>query len=478
MMRRKVLSSGLIVGMVGAYSVLCSFARNVVIARMIGPAEFGVAVMLATIASAIDILSDMGWDKFLIQNPQGHRPEALAVVHLLKLLSGAVFAVLILLLAPLIAQGIEKPGAALPLALLSIPALFRATMSVDYRRRQRDFDFKGEAWVEVSRYSADLLVAVVVGLIFKSYWAMFFAILAGGVVSCAVSHILATTPYRLTWHPMIGATALAFGGPLFANNLIVYGAGQGDRLLVGLGLDLQMLAIYAATLTLVAGGQVVISRLIISVGLPYLAARRNSDDVYKVAFLRTGTAVMIAALLLLVPVTLIGVDVVALFFGSRFRPPDSLVIAVALAQAFNIVRVWPTVGQMACGATNTIPLANMVRLAGLALAMGAVILNQNIVIVAYCIVAGEIAGAISALTWHHRVCAGAGWPVIARMIGFAAAIMAVLAIEAVIPYSPLLRLSIAVAGPLIIMLVAAIAVHEPLRGTFARIAGGIRPNIH
>src|SRR3546814_5887793 len=50
--------------------VFCSFARNVAIARLIGPAEFGVAVILGTIASAIDILSDMGWDKFLIQNAE------------------------------------------------------------------------------------------------------------------------------------------------------------------------------------------------------------------------------------------------------------------------------------------------------------------------------------------------------------------------------------------------------------------------
>src|SRR3546814_21085903 len=92
--------------------VFCSFARNVAIARLIGPAEFGVAVILGTIASAIDILSDMGWDKFLIQNAEGHRPEALSVVHLLKLASGIAFAAMLVLLAPVLADALEKPAAA------------------------------------------------------------------------------------------------------------------------------------------------------------------------------------------------------------------------------------------------------------------------------------------------------------------------------------------------------------------------------
>src|SRR3546814_633326 len=169
MMRRKVLSSGSIVGVIAGYSVFCSFARNVAIARLIGPAEFGVAVILGTIASAIDILSDMGWDKFLIQNAEGHRPEALSVVHLLKLASGIAFAAMIVLLAPVLADAMEKPAAAFPLALLAVPALFRASMNVDYRRRQREFDFRGEAWVEGGRYRSEEHTSELQSLMRSSY---------------------------------------------------------------------------------------------------------------------------------------------------------------------------------------------------------------------------------------------------------------------------------------------------------------------
>src|SRR3546814_15998040 len=88
---------------------------------------------------------------------------------------------MMVLLAPVLADAMEKPAAAFPLALLAVPALFRASMNVDYRRRQREFDFRGEAWVEGGRYTADVVVAIVAALVFKSYWAMYYAIMAGAL---------------------------------------------------------------------------------------------------------------------------------------------------------------------------------------------------------------------------------------------------------------------------------------------------------
>lgn len=92
---------GFSVSVSSSTNVAFFFARNIVLARVLGPGDFGLAVIILTVAAAIDVLSDLGWDRFLIraQDSEHPRAHAQAVVHLLRLMLGLAMAAVIALAA-------------------------------------------------------------------------------------------------------------------------------------------------------------------------------------------------------------------------------------------------------------------------------------------------------------------------------------------------------------------------------------------
>lgn len=403
-MRQGARRSGVLMVSVNALSILCSFIRNIAIARMVGPAEFGLAVILVLVASAADILSDLGWDRYLIlrkmQEPTDE--EALATVHRLKLISGAGMAALIAVFAPFVAASIGQPQAWLPISLVALICLVRAAVHSDYRLKQRDMDFRGEARVELARCLADLVVGVVAAYLLRSYWAMLIALTAGAGAGVLASYFVAERRYRIAWNSIYGRASLAFGLPLLLNNLIVFISGQGDRFLVGAGLSMKDLGVYAAGITIISGGQALINRTVIGVGLPYLSRFTGDQGSYNRAFQTMGIMVGAAATSILVGASMVGAELVTLLFGGVYKPPTLLLVGIGIAQGLNTLRIWPTVGLLAHGETKTIPLANGVRLIGLIIAASALGQGYGVIAVGFCLAIGEMAGVISALLWHSR----------------------------------------------------------------------------
>ncbi len=396
---------GLAVSASSSINVAFFFARNIMLARVLGPADFGIAIAILTISSAIDVVSDMGWDKFLIQwDQKGHTiAEAQGVVHLLRLGVGLLMSVGIVLLSTPLAHLLDVPHAAGAIAALAAPVMLRSAMHIDYKYGQRDLKFGGEALVESSRSIVDLAVAVSAAVLLHSYWAMTLAITGGAFASFVMSHILARQRAWPLWRAGLGMAILAFGAPLVVNNVLVYIAGQGDRLLVGIQFGVQDLAIYGAALTLIAGPQAVVIRGLMMVALPILVKARSNIGAFQAIFAQLGATAVGLCALVSVPIILFGPELVHLAFGEGF-PPDPLLSALlAMSQGLNILRTWAIGGLVANAHTKVVPLANIFRISGFATAILAASMGATLEGVAACLLGGELLGVAAALWWHGRL---------------------------------------------------------------------------
>ena len=78
---KKLLSSGvLLVAGHGAGQIL-GFIRNIVVARLVLPEDFGVAITFAATLSVLEAVAEFGWDKLIIQAADGDDPSLIATVH-------------------------------------------------------------------------------------------------------------------------------------------------------------------------------------------------------------------------------------------------------------------------------------------------------------------------------------------------------------------------------------------------------------
>ena len=83
----------LLAGSRGLLSVL-RFARNVLVARLIGVEDYGIASTFALLMALVEMLSDLGLGRFLVQDREGGHPQVVAAIQGLVLLRGAIISIL------------------------------------------------------------------------------------------------------------------------------------------------------------------------------------------------------------------------------------------------------------------------------------------------------------------------------------------------------------------------------------------------
>ena len=76
-----------------------SFIRNIIIARLISPNDFGIAATFVITVSLLEMISDLAAHRLLVQAKDGNEERFQETAHLLMVVRGAVNAVLLFLLA-------------------------------------------------------------------------------------------------------------------------------------------------------------------------------------------------------------------------------------------------------------------------------------------------------------------------------------------------------------------------------------------
>src|SRR3546814_5198230 len=97
-----------------------------------------------TCALPIYSVTDSGSDRFLVQDRAGSAPALLRLTHLVSLGRGLLIAVGLVVLAGPIARLSGAPQLAPEIAVLAIAPLILGLVNWDYRRQQRDSDFRAE----------------------------------------------------------------------------------------------------------------------------------------------------------------------------------------------------------------------------------------------------------------------------------------------------------------------------------------------
>ena len=65
---KRIFQGGVKIGLGQVFSQGCSFLRNVIVARLITPADFGIAATFAMTLSLVEMVSNLAAEKLLVQS--------------------------------------------------------------------------------------------------------------------------------------------------------------------------------------------------------------------------------------------------------------------------------------------------------------------------------------------------------------------------------------------------------------------------
>lgn len=398
----KITSDTLLVTASQAGLHLLLFARNLLIARLVSPADFALALTLALSASLVQMMTDVGLDRFVIQDPKGDDPDVLKTVHLANLGRGALISLLLFSASTLIADLFGVSDIYWAYQILAAILLIRAFDNLDTKRMQRHHRFGPDLTVNVVSQAAGLIAGVIAALQIGTFVAMLWAIAAQTICFTLLTHVLAERRYSCGLDRKHVDRLFVFGWPLVINGFVLFIGSQGDRVLVGSALSLEDLALYGAATTLTGALGVFVIRVIATISLPRLSELTDDDTEFATQLVALGVLVLGISVAANFAIGLTGKGFVELLFGVRYQLPMHLPIFLGLMVAFWIAQIWPTLVALSKGQTRQVLFVNIFRISGVLLAGLSIAAGGKLVLIAASIATGEALAFLFSYTLNHR----------------------------------------------------------------------------
>ena len=392
--RRTMLRGGFVLTMGSLITAIASFARNIIIARLISVEDFGIAATLAMTMSLIEMASNLALDRLLVQAPDGDTPQMLATAHAFQVVRGVLATVVLFLLAGPIAALFGIPEIVWAFRVMALVPLIRSFLHLDSACQQRGMNFGASVWIDTVPQALATLAAAPLALWLGDYRVMLLVVVGQVTMMVLVSHVVAERPYRWAWDREIIGRMLRFGWPLLINGLLMFAIFQGDKAIVGASFSMEDLGWYTVAFALAMVPCTVIARIVYSFFMPLLSAVQGDASRFQQRATLCAQCCMLLGALVSIGFLVAGPSVLLLVYGERYGPGTTVVGILGMMHGFRIAKAGPAIVAMSQADTTSPLIANIVRCCSVIMAIAFVWLDCGIVAIAICGVFGELLAAL------------------------------------------------------------------------------------
>lgn len=415
-LRGAAYRGALVMGLGQAAKGVLSLARNVIIARLVSPEDFGIAATFLMTVTLLEMISNLSVDTLLVQDPDGDRESLQSNIHTFQLLRGVVSAGLLLCIAGPIARLFGVPEATWAFRVLAIVPLIRGFTHLDLVRATRRLNFRRLMGVQVGAEVLVMLAAWPLGRWLGDYSALLWLLVGREFLLLAGSHLLSERPYGLSLQWETLRSILHFGWPLFLNGILLFASQQGDRLTVGSAsrlfsratLGIEDLGYYSVAISLTFVPVGLAARALSSVLLPILSAQQKDLRRFTAQYAGAMQVYALLAACMSIAIILNGEWLVPLVFGAKYLPAADVVGWVSVISALLLLRAGASQGAIALGDTRTALISSLARTSGVLAAVIAAALGRGLEAVAMAGAGGEVVAIIVAAA-RMRYVHGIAW---------------------------------------------------------------------
>lgn len=338
--------------------------RSILIARALGPEQYGIAATFILLQQLLDSTSDTGLNKFVLAHSRGHHRSTMATVHAVALSRSILLSFMLLALAWPVFKALDMAESILPFALLAAATLCVGLTQFDAQRMQRRGDFSAASSASIASEAIATVTAAALLIVDQTYIVAIYVIVAKTASTALVSFFLARRPYRIAFDKANARAIWAFSMPLVFNGPLLFFSAQADRLVAATLLVPQALGVYTAALLLAFSPTQLFARYLGTIFLPKLSLEVREVGRHSPLFAKVvaGSAIVIA-----LGFGLVGQKAITIFFGQRYHLAWPVVMVIGTTQALRFSRVWSSTVALAYGVTGRILAANAVRLVTLPL---------------------------------------------------------------------------------------------------------------
>ncbi|MCP2264681.1 lipopolysaccharide biosynthesis protein [Promicromonospora thailandica] len=312
---------------------LLQAASIIVLARLLGPTDYGYVAMIGAVVGAATILQDFGLSRAAVQAPsitRGQRDN----LFWLNLACGAAAAAVVVAGAPALAAFYGEPvlvditrWLAVPFLLGGLAAQFRASL-------MRDLRFTSIVVIDVAASAVGLVVAVGVAVLDGSYWALVAQQLVTAGVLAVGSVVAARWLPGLPRRQESVRSFISYGLHQLGAQLLTYASMNADTVVVGARFGTVSAGIYDRAFRMMMLPVRQLQYPVTRVAMPVLS-RLQDDAAAFGAFVVRGQVILLNLLAPAMMLTAaVAEPVVEVVLGQRWLDVAPLFAVLALGGVF------------------------------------------------------------------------------------------------------------------------------------------------
>ncbi len=296
---------------------LLSFARIVILARLLTPEDFGLVGIALLVLSILETFSQTGFREAIVQKEK-MRKEYLDVAWSILVIRGFILSLIVYLLSPLFAGFFKNPAALPVIKVMALSLVFSGLTNVGIVFFQKELEFGKQFIYQLSGLIADLGTSITLAFILKNAWALVWGKLAGNFVLLLMSYVV--HPYRpgFCLKKKEVKELFAFGKWVTGSSIALFLLNQGDDILVGRVLGTVSLGLYQMAYRLSNLPATEITHTISTVSFPAYAKVYKEKEILTKYFFTIFTHTLLFAIPLAGGIITFAPDFVKYFMGEKW----------------------------------------------------------------------------------------------------------------------------------------------------------------
>lgn len=306
------------------------FTISVALARLLGPADFGLIGMILVFSGFASSFADLGLGAFIIQKPSVSS-EHLNAAFWLNVAVGMMLTILFGMAAPLVAKFYGEPQLRVLTVVVAFNFLLGSLSVVQNALLSKSIDCRTRFWID----SATTIISGTTALVLASNGAGVWSLVGQSIVRSAAGTILLwwLLPWRPTWSFKLASAveSLRFGRYLVAFSAVIYWENNLDKLTIGRWIGASSLGIYNFAERTMRIPSTNLTQLANGVMFPALSAMYGDDDSVKRVYLRSNRLIALFTFPMMLGLSVLSEPAILFVFGDKWRNAIQIVQLLCLA---------------------------------------------------------------------------------------------------------------------------------------------------
>ncbi len=189
-LRSRFIKSSGILAVASGLENIGRLARNMIIARILAPEEFGIMAIILAVTWSLKAFSQVGIPQCIVQSKSGNRQEFLNSAWWLNSGLGFFIAITGLIGAPVVAEFYGRSELTNMLRIASLTILMDSMMSPRTYILEKEFEYSKWAVIMQGAGFVNVITALILAFYLKSVWALVIALFCEAMFRLIFSFIL------------------------------------------------------------------------------------------------------------------------------------------------------------------------------------------------------------------------------------------------------------------------------------------------